>query len=107
MRFQTLILSAAFAALAAAGETGYKLAKKFPVPGDGGWDYITYDAVGGRLFVAHGANVDVLDAKAGKVIGQIPKTPGEHGVALVQEAGNRYISAGEINTVIEFDLKTL
>jgi len=106
MRFRTLLLIAALA-LAYAGETGYKVVKKIQVPGEGGWDYITYDAVGGRLFVAHATKVDVLDARAGKVIGQIPKTPGVHGIALVQEAGKGYISAGEVNTVIEFDLKTL
>jgi DNA-binding beta-propeller fold protein YncE len=106
MRFRTLLLLAALA-LAYAGETGYKVVKKIPVPGEGGWDYITYDAAGGRLFVAHASKVDVLDARAGKVIGQIPKTPEVHGIALVQEAGKGYISAGEVNTVIEFDLKTL
>jgi DNA-binding beta-propeller fold protein YncE len=107
MRFRNLLLAAVLAVLVCAGESGYKVAKKIPVPGEGAWDYITYDAAGGRLFVAHATKVDVLDAKAGKVVGQIPQTPGVHGVALVQEAGKGYISADGINTAIEFDLKTL
>jgi len=107
MNFRTFLLIAALAAMAFAGESGYRVAKKIPVPGEGGWDYITYDASSGRLFVAHATKVDVLDAKAGKVLGQIPKTPGVHGIALVPEAGKGYISSGETNTVIEFDLKTL
>ena len=49
----------------------------------------------------------MLDAKAGKAIAEIPKTPGVHGIALVQDAGKGYISSGDSNTVIEFDLKTL
>jgi DNA-binding beta-propeller fold protein YncE len=107
MRFRYLLLAALLAALVCAGESGYKVAKKIPVPGEGAWDYITYDAAGERLFVAHATKVDVLDAKAGKVVGEIPQTPGVHGVALVQEAGKGYISADGINTAIEFDLKTL
>jgi DNA-binding beta-propeller fold protein YncE len=107
IRFRQLILLVVLAALAYAGETGYKLTKKYSVPGEGTWDYITYDAAGGRLFVAHQTTVNVLDANSGKVVGEIPKTPGVHGVALVQEAGKGYITAGETNTIIEFDLKTL
>src|SRR5258708_12158361 len=99
MRFRTLLLTAALAALACAGETGYKVAKRIPVPGEGAWDYIAYDAAGGRLFVAHATKVDVLDANAGKVIGEISNTPGVHGLPLVQEPGKAYISPAEINTV--------
>ncbi len=107
MRIRTLLFTIAVSAALFAAGTGYKVVKKIPIPGEGGWDYITYDAAGGRLFVAHGAKVDVVDAKAGKAIGAIDKTPGVHGVALVQEAGKGYISAGDANTIIEFDLKTL
>lgn len=45
---------------AAAG--GYRLLKKFPVPGDGGWDYLTVDSGARRLYVSHGNRVEVLDA---------------------------------------------
>jgi DNA-binding beta-propeller fold protein YncE len=107
MRFHGAIFICLTAAVAALGQTGYKISSKIAVPGEGGWDYITFDAAGGRLFVAHATKVDVLDAKAGKAIGEIPKTPGVHGVALVQEAGKGYISAGEANIIVEFDLKTL
>ncbi len=107
MRIRTIMFAGAVAAAMFASETGYKVVKKITIPGEGGWDYITYDAAGARLFVAHAAKVDVVDLKAGKAIGEIPKTPGVHGVALVQEAGKGYISAGESNTIIEFDLKTL
>ena len=31
----------------------YKQVAKFQVGGDGGWDYITYDASSNRLFVGH------------------------------------------------------
>ncbi len=107
IRFRQLILLVILAAVAYAAETGLKLSKKFPVPGEGTWDYITYDATGGRLFVAHQTTVNVLDASSGKIVGEIPKTPGVHGIALVPEAGKGYISADGINSAIEFDLKTL
>jgi DNA-binding beta-propeller fold protein YncE len=107
MRVRASMFAIAVAVAVFAAGTGYKVVKKIPIPGEGGWDYITYDAAGARLFVAHATKVDVVDANAGKAIGEIPKAPGVHGIALVQEAGKGYISAGEANTIIEFDLKTL
>jgi DNA-binding beta-propeller fold protein YncE len=107
MYVRALFAVAVVAGLVTAAASGYKLTEKIPVTGDGPWDYITFDSVGGRLFVAHGSKVDVIDAKAGEAIGEIPKTPGVHGVALVPEAGKGYISVADQNDAVEFDLKTL
>jgi DNA-binding beta-propeller fold protein YncE len=94
-------------AAGSAAAAGYTIMKKIPVPGNGSWDYITYDATGGRLFVAHGTKVDVIDLKSGQAVAEIAETPGVHGVALVPEAGKGYISVEDQNSVVEFDLKTL
>ena len=37
----------------AAGKSGYHLLKKMKLGGPGGWDYLTMDFAGRRLFVSH------------------------------------------------------
>ena len=45
--------------------------------------------------------------RSGKLLAEIPDTPGVHGVALVSEFGRGFISAGGEDTVAVFDLKSL
>ena len=96
-----------FAGLALLAAGNYQLLKKVPVPGDGGWDYLTLDAAARRLYVSHGTEVNVLDADAGTVVGKIGGTAGVHGIALVPEINRGFISNGQTNDVLVFDLKTL
>ena len=84
----------------------YRLLKTIPVEGDGFWDYLIKDPQLPRLFISHGTCVQVLDLKTEKLMGTIPNTPGVHGIALVQEFGKGFISAGKIDSVIVFDLTT-
>ena len=63
-------------ALAAA--PGYHIVKTFKLGGDGGWDYLTFDAAGKRLFISRGTHVMVVDPYKGSVVGDIPNTPGVH-----------------------------
>ena len=44
------------------GAAKYHLLTTIPVPGDGGFDYLTVDQANRRLYVSHGTQVDVLDA---------------------------------------------
>jgi DNA-binding beta-propeller fold protein YncE len=107
MRDATFLLLSSLFLIACSSGPKHKVVQKFPVPGSGTWDYITYDPAGNRLFVSHQTQVDVLDAATGKQLGAIKNTPGVHGIALVPEAGTGFISAGLGNTVLIFDLKTL
>jgi DNA-binding beta-propeller fold protein YncE len=100
-----LILVAAGAVVAA--PEGYHLDKTFPVPGDGGWDYLTVDAAARRVYVSHATQVDVLNADSGEVTGTISNTPGVHGIAVAPDLGRGFISNGRADTVAIFDLKTL
>ncbi len=93
--------------LALGATTGYKVVGKYQVAGDDRWDYITFEAATGRLFVAHGVKVDVLDATTGKTIGEIPDTPGVHGVAAPPGLTKGYISCGKADVVKVFDRTTL
>jgi YVTN family beta-propeller protein len=85
----------------------YQLTKKVSVPGTGGWDYITVDEAGRRVYISHATQVDVLDADSFALVGTIPGTPGVHGIAVASEFGRGYISAGRADAVVPFDLKTL
>jgi YVTN family beta-propeller protein len=91
----------------APGPSGYHLKKKIKVGGEGGWDYITFDSATRRLFISRGTRVMVLDVDSEKVVGEIPETPGVHGIALAPELNRGFISNGRGNNVTIFDLKTL
>ena len=96
----------ALAAAVFAGE-GYKVITKFKIGGTGGWDYVTIDSAGRRIYVSHSNVVEVLDADSGKVVGQVTQLHGVHGIAVVPELNKGFISNGQSNSVTVFDLKTL
>jgi DNA-binding beta-propeller fold protein YncE len=96
------------AVLAVAANTGgYSVTKKIPIPGQGSWDYLTVDEDARRLYVSHGTQVEVLDIDSLNVAGNIPKTPGVHGVAIAPEFGRGFVSNGQTSSVTIFDLKSL
>jgi DNA-binding beta-propeller fold protein YncE len=111
MRKQMLVfavLTCVFAfALPAAAQNQYQLKQKYTIGGDGGWDYLTYDPAGKRLFISRFTRVQVVDPAKGTLITEIPGTTGVHGIALAQELGKGFTSNGGENTVTVFDLKTL
>jgi DNA-binding beta-propeller fold protein YncE len=97
----------AVATLCVAGEApGFKVAKKYAVPGDGGFDYIIFDSSSNRLYVSHGTEVNVLDADSGKVLGKIEDTPGVHGIAIVPNLHRGFTTNGGNATVSVFDTNT-
>ena len=100
-----LFAAAAFAVFAAS--TGYHLIKEIKIGGEGGWDYPEMDGAGRRLYLSHGTHVVVVDPDAGKVVGDIPNTPGVHGTQIVPSLNRGFISNGRGNNVTIFDLKTL
>ena len=85
----------------------YHITHEVKLPGDEGWDYLSFDDAGHRLFIAHGSQVLVIDTDQLTPAGAIANTPGVHGIALATDAGHGYISAGRSNTIVVFDLKTL
>jgi DNA-binding beta-propeller fold protein YncE len=91
--------------LLAAG--GYHVVKRMPIAGDGGWDYITADTEGRRLYVPHGGEVVVLDLDAAATIGKVTGATDVHGVAVARDVGRGFISATDPGSVTIFDLKTL
>lgn len=75
--------------------------------GTGGWDYLTADDQTNRLYVSHGAEVDVVDLKSNEVIGKIAGLTRVHGIAIAGDLNKGFISDGGANQVVAFDLETL
>ena len=99
---------ACFAALTCVtAAASYHVVKRLPIAGDTGWDYITADSDGRRLYVPHGVEVIVLDLETGTTVGKIGGQKGVHGVAVARELGRGFISATDPGSVTIFDLKTL
>ncbi len=103
----TLIALSLSPAFAADATPHYRLHHKFLLGGEGGWDYLTYDPAGRRLFISRSTRVQVLDVDKGNVIAEIPDTNGVHGIALAPELGKGFVSDGQDDAVTVFDLKTL
>jgi len=102
-----LVLAALVPLRVAAAATGYHVLGEIAIGGEGGWDYLTADSAARRLYVSHGTHVVVIDLDAGKTVGDIPDTPGVHGIAIAVDLNRGFISNGRGNNVTVFDLKTL
>src|SRR5882724_1657109 len=105
-----VVVSAAFfvtAPAAAESAPSYGVARTILIGGDGGWDYVFVDAAARRAYIARATRFQVVDLESGKLAGEIPDTPGAHGVAVVTDLGIGFTSNGRENTSSVFDLKTL
>ena len=106
MKTKALCITLLASAAALQAESGYKLNGRYPLPGTGGWDYVSIDSAARRIYVSHATQVEVLDADSGKQVGTIPDTPGVHGIAIAP--GHRgFTSNGAENKVSIFDTVTL
>ena len=108
-----LTLAIAFMALIslnaadAQNKSGFHVTKRIIVGGDGSWDYLSLDAQTHRLFVSHSDRVVVIDTDSDKVVGEILKTEGVHGIAIANEYGRGFVSNGISSTVSIVDMNTL
>ena len=109
--YSTLLRLALFLCLvvtfSAAADPGYHVIKTYKLGGEGGWDYLNLDSSARRLYISRATHVIVIDADSGKPVGDIPDTPGVHGIALAPELGRGFISNGREGTVTIFEIETL
>jgi DNA-binding beta-propeller fold protein YncE len=101
------LMSVLLVLFVAASPTGYHVTGEIRIGGEGGWDYLTADSAARRLYVSHATHVVVVNLDTNKVVGDIPDTPGVHGIAIAPELNRGFISNGRGNDVTIFDLKTL
>ena len=101
-----VILAAAFAGHPRAADGPYSKIGEIPIGGAGGFDYLTADGAGKRLYVSHVNEVVVIDTTNNTIVGRIADTPGVHGIAIAP-GGKGFTSNGRENKVSIVDLKTL
>jgi YVTN family beta-propeller protein len=91
----------------AAQGKSYHHAKDISIGTEGGWDYLSVDPEGHRLYVTHATQIVVIDTTTDKVVGTIADTPGVHGFAIAGDLGKGFASNGREGKVSVVDLKTL
>ena len=84
-----------------------KILRQLPLGGEGRWDYLLADPDTKRLYIARSTRFTVVNTESGELVGEIPDTPGAHGIALAPDLGVGFTSNGQENKVSVFDLKTL
>ncbi len=100
-----ILLTAGIASFAQS-KSAYHISTSFPIKSGGGYDYLTVDPASEKLYVSHGSQVNVLNKLTGDSIGVIKTEKDVHGIALVPTLGKGYISNGNLNKVLVFDLAT-
>jgi len=101
------LISLVWPSLSLAQTLQYRLVKSLKVGGEGGWDYLTADAQARRLYVSRGSHVMVFDMDRDSLVGDLPNTPGVHGVALARKLNRGFTSNGRDSSITAFDLQTL
>lgn len=85
----------------------YTVVKKVPLGAPDRWDYVVFDSASGRVFVAHGDEVAVVDGTSGDIVGHVKSFPGgTHGIAMVTASNRGYTDDGEAGKAASFNLKT-
>ena len=102
-----MLVSCLLAASAWAAEPQYKFIKEIPIGGGGGWDYLSVDSAGRRLYVSHGTKVVVIDLDKDQIVGEVVDTPGVHGFIAVPELKRGFSSNGREDKASIVDLETL
>lgn len=107
MRFAGAVRLLAPALGLLAAPPGYHVLSTYTIGGTGGWDYVAFDTVGHRLFIARQTRVQVIDPETGKLLGEIPGMARAHGIAFAYEFNHGFATSGTDSTITMFDLKTL
>jgi len=106
----TLLACAALAALAtpATATPAYKLTKTLALGAPDRWDYVVFDAATGRVYIAHGDRLSVIDAERGALVGEVQGIHGgTHGTAISTATGQGFTDDGRGGKAVAFDLATL
>src|SRR2546423_13239689 len=103
-----MVVSGTSQPVAAQATPSYRVTRAVTLGAPDRWDYVVYDADSGRVFVAHGDEVTVVDGESGELVGRIKGLPGgTHGIALAKGSNRGYTDEGETGKAVSFNLKTL
>jgi len=107
----SFLLLGAYPAASQQPAVNYHLIKTISIPPAAGnregFDYLYFDNEARRVYVTHGVEVVVLNADTYETIGKITGLGVTHGVLTLKEFGKGYITDGEGQKVVIFDLNTL
>ncbi len=106
MRLNPGLVALMVSASVAAAQGPYKIAQRFTIGGDGGWDYVVPDPPNHRLFIGRTNRVMVVDENDGALLGEVTGINGAHGTAVVASDGHGFATAGNAKAIVMFDLKT-
>ncbi len=86
-----LLFACALSGLPGAGRADRSAAltagqQAFKLPGDGPWDYVTFDPAHGRVFIGRYSGVQVVRADTGKLETTIGARTGDHGAVIAADA---------------------
>lgn len=90
---------------AADAPSPYRISKSISLGAPDRWDYLTFEPVSNRIFVAHGDRIDVIDASSEKIVGKVA-VDGANGVAIVPAIGKGYAGSRGGKSALVFDLHT-
>ena len=86
----------------------YSLVKSVPLGSPDRWDYVVHDGATGRVYIAHGDRLAVIDARTGNLIGDVEGIPGgTHGTAISVPTHQGFTDDGRNGKVVAFNLDTL
>jgi hypothetical protein len=98
MRFSCPVFVIA-ASMGLAQEGPYKVEKTAKVGGDGGFDYVTADAAGRRLYVGRSGNpgrVTVYNLDTLEKVGEVPNTLRVHGATVSPKSHHGFASSNPV-----------
>ena len=102
------ILSAASASAHSQGGVSYRQVAALPLGAPERWDYVVADAPSGRVYVAHGDRLSVVDGRALKPVGEVTGVKGgTHGTYVAASAGLGFTDDGQAGKAVAFDLASL
>jgi DNA-binding beta-propeller fold protein YncE len=102
-----LLLALPLAAAVALLAPTYAVTHRTVLGAEGGWDYLAVDTGAHRLYLSRGTHVQVVNTDTDSLVGDIPNTPGVHGIAIYAAAHHGFTSNGRDSTVTVFDTRTL
>lgn len=96
------------ASVSAAPAPTYALVKSVPLGAPDRWDYVVYDGQTQRVYVAHGDQLAVVDARTGDLVGSVAGiSGGTHGTAISTATRQGFTDDGRNGKAVAFDLNTL
>ncbi|MFI5257468.1 MAG: YncE family protein [Gemmatimonadales bacterium] len=102
-----IAIAGAASARHAPAAADYSVIARHQIGGAGGWDYLTVDTAGHRLFVTRTDRVSAIDLRTGTVVAEVPGLNRGHGVAFDYAHHHGFASSGADSTVVMFDLGTM